>query len=421
MGYANVTESGITCQKWNSQSPHSHHSPPLIFPELQDAENYCRNVGGQEPSPWCYTEDKNVRWQHCSIPLCPNSTEKIATFDLNNPMMEMEDVFTPMLILILGSIGLVVILLIHVCVLLVYRISRYNKRQSDHSVAGFTAITQSSNLDINKLPLNADYHQTSAKLNPKLEKLEYPRNDIIYVKDLGQGAFGRVFQGRAPRLVPAEDFTLVAVKMLKDEASSDMQVDFEREACLLSEFDHPNIVKLLGVCAIGRPMCLLFEFMGRGDLNEFLRSCSPSLEVASQQKTFGIKKELTHRDLLAISLQIANGMVYLSERKFVHRDLATRNCLINEDMVVKIADFGLSHKIYMQDYYKGGEDDAIPIRWMPLEAILYNKYTIESDIWAYGVSLSISKLYSLSFLILLIGMSVGNFFIRHTTLFWSYS
>lgn len=387
MGTTNVTQSGIPCQKWTSQSPHKHYSPPLVFPELLDAENYCRNAGGQEPMPWCYTEDKDVRWQHCNIPLCPNSTEKIATLDLNNDnrTIEMENVFTPLMILILGSIGLICIILIHVCILLIYRISRYNKRQSDHSVAGFTAITQS--FDINKLPINADYHHTTAALNPRLEKLEYPRNDIIYVKDLGQGAFGRVFQGKAPRLVPGEEFTLVAVKMLKDEASPDMQVDFEREACLLAEFDHPNIVKLLGVCAVGRPMCLLFEFMGRGDLNEFLRSCSPSVEVASYQKTFGVKKELTHRDLLAISLQVANGMVYLSERKFVHRDLATRNCLINENMVVKIADFGLSHKIYMQDYYKGGEDDAIPIRWMPLEAILYNKYTIESDIWAYGVCL----------------------------------
>jgi serine/threonine protein kinase len=65
---------------------------------------------------------------------------------------------------------------------------------------------------------------------------------------LGQGAFGRVFQAKAPGLIPGEDFTLVAVKMLKDEASQDLQVDFEREACLLAEFDHPNIVKLLGVC-----------------------------------------------------------------------------------------------------------------------------------------------------------------------------
>lgn len=381
----NVTETGIPCQKWTSQSPHHHYTPPLVFPELDDAENYCRNAGGQEPQPWCYTTDKNVRWQRCEIELCPNSTEKIATLDLNNSNLEMESVFTPTLIFILGSIGLVAILVINVCILLIYRVSHYNKRS--YPTAGFTSVGSQSNVDINKLPANANYHQTSAKLNPKLEKLEYPRNDIIYIRDLGQGAFGRVFQGKAPRLIPGEEFTLVAVKMLKDEASQDMQSDFEREACLLAEFDHPNIVKLLGVCAIGRPMCLLFEFMGRGDLNEFLRTCSPALQTASQQKTDGLRRELTHRDLLGIARQIANGMVYLSERKFVHRDLATRNCLINEDMVVKIADFGLSHKIYLQDYYKGDENDAIPIRWMPLESILYNKYTVESDIWAFGVCL----------------------------------
>lgn len=189
-------------------------------------------------------------------------------------------------------------------------------------------------------------------------------------------------QAKAPGLVPGEDDLMVAVKMLKDDASDQMQMDFEREACLLAEFDHPNIVKLLGVCALGRPMCLLFEFMSPGDLSEYLRSCSP---YATHQ--------IHHRDplheghLLQIAAQVAAGMLYLSERKFVHRDLATRNCLINEQMVVKIADFGLSHKIYLQDYYKGDENDVIPIRWMPLECILYNKFSIESDVWAYGVCL----------------------------------
>lgn len=78
-----------------------------------------------------------------------------------------------------------------------------------------------------------------------LEKLAYPRNDIIYLRDIGQGAFGRVFQAKAPGLVQGEEFTMTAVKMLKEEASDDLQRDFEKEASLLAEFDHPNIVKLL--------------------------------------------------------------------------------------------------------------------------------------------------------------------------------
>lgn len=191
---------------------------------------------------------------------------------------------------------------------------------------------------------------------------------------------------------------MVAVKMLKEDASAELQVDFEREACLLSEFNHPNIVRLLAVCAIGKPMCLLFEFMSKGDLNGFLRSCSPYIpqqqtinyhQTLQQQhhQSLIMRDQLSHRDLLNFAHQIAAGMLYLSEQKFVHRDLATRNCLIDDNMTVKIADFGLSHKIYMQDYYKGDCNDAIPIRWLPLESILYNKYTLESDIWAFGVCL----------------------------------
>lgn len=115
--------------------------------------------------------------------------------------------------------------------------------------------------------------------------------------------------------------------------------------------------------------------MARGDLNEFLRSYSPHfrrMDIAP--------RDLTRNDLLSISIQIASGMVYLSKKKFIHRELTTRNCLIDDNMNIKIVTFGLSRDICLQD-----ENDAIPIRWMSLESILYNMYTIESDIWAFGV------------------------------------
>lgn len=69
-GTVNKTKQGLPCQRWDSQFPHSHNRPPDVFPEVQNAENFCRNAGGEEPSPWCYTMDPTVRWQHCDIPVC---------------------------------------------------------------------------------------------------------------------------------------------------------------------------------------------------------------------------------------------------------------------------------------------------------------------------------------------------------------
>lgn len=380
-GKINVTRDGLECQRWDSQVPHNHIRPPDVFPELKNAENYCRNAGGEEHIPWCFTTNASVRWGYCDIPKCLFSNNKSEIKD----NITMDKYLTPTFLLMASGISLFAVLIFMLFILLCHRLNKHRMGYNPTDV-------QEVNIDLDKLPSNMAYHRTGVTLNPKLEQLEFPRNDIIYIKDLGQGAFGRVFQAKAPGLVPGEEFTLVAVKMLKDDASEDLQDDFEKEACLLAEFDHPNIVKLLGVCAIGRPMCLLFEYMGKGDLNEYLRQCSLANYIMATgdldcSKEIYRDNQLNHSDLLDISLQIAAGMVYLSDRKFVHRDLATRNCLINEDMVVKIADFGLSQKIYLQDYYKGDEHDAIPVRWMPLESILYNKYTPESDVWAFGVCL----------------------------------
>lgn len=404
MGKMNKTKSGLDCQAWEAQIPHSHNKPPNVFPQIKNGENYCRNAGGDESVPWCFTMNPLVRWEHCDIPNCPNQTITKKTNNNNNNINnhisnnnnnqkeEMIDKIIYFIIIIGGGLMIIIfgLFLPHI---MNKKIKNKKKRNDNGNNLKINDECEDFNIDLDKLPNNDAYHKTSATLNPKLEKLEFPRNNIIYIRDIGQGAFGRVFQAKAPGLIPDEDFTNVAVKMLKEEASQDLLVDFEREACLLAEFNHPNIVKLLGVCAIGHPMCLLFEYMGRGDLNEYLRSSSPSTTTTSNLKfnnqfnNDDNKSKLSNMDLINIAIQISSGMVYLSDRKFVHRDLATRNCLINDNMIVKIADFGLSQKIYLQDYYKGDEQDAIPVRWMPLESILYNKYTIESDVWAFAVCL----------------------------------
>ena len=390
-GHKNVTKSGINCQKWVSQEPHAHNRPPFVFPEILNAENYCRNAGGEEPVPWCYTVNPKIRWEHCDIPFCEKNRTILGEAnlsDLNKPgtlganfPSSQSFIITPTFILLLSSLVLISLTLILVITALCYRIQKFRHR-------GYKSTSSCDpEIDLNKLPSNFAYHCTAIKLNPKLEALEFPRNDIIYVRDIGEGAFGRVFQARVHGIKKDEEFTYVAVKMLKDEANEEDQLNFEREACLMADFDHPNIVTLLGVCAIGKPMCLIFEYMGKGDLNNFLRSSSPSKYQALRAEPSRPRYRLSLLDLINIGMQISSGMVYLSEKKFVHRDLATRNCLVNDNLMVKIADFGLSQKVNAANYYTGSQDDAIPIRWMPLESILYNKFTIESDVWAFGVVL----------------------------------
>ncbi|KAM3874319.1 muscle, skeletal receptor tyrosine-protein kinase [Diretmus argenteus] len=404
-GRINVTASGIPCQPWNQQVPHQHRLPVDVVPELKNSENHCRNPGGTSDKPWCYTSHPNIRWEYCSVPRCGEKgilVKPESSFPHQTPRPPLPAVVA--VVSPANSMSIIIILLTALAtaafltiIILSCRRRRKQWRNRKRAMETPTLTALPSELLLDRLHPNPMYQRVPLLLNSKLLALEYPRNNIQYVRDIGEGAFGRVFQARAPGLLPMESFTMVAVKMLKEEASTDMQNDFQREAALMAEFDHPNIVRLLGVCAVGKPMCLMFEYMAHGDLNEFLRRRSPTqsvhtLSLASLSgRSFSSELEaggpLSCADQLSISKQVAAGMAYLSERKFVHRDLATRNCLVGEEMVVKIADFGLSRNIYSADYYKANENDAIPIRWMPPESIFYNRYTSESDVWAYGVVL----------------------------------
>ncbi|KAK1800578.1 hypothetical protein P4O66_005788 [Electrophorus voltai] len=398
-GTHNVTASGIPCQRWDQQDPHPHRLAVDIIPELWEAENYCRNPGGESDRPWCYSSSPSVRWEYCLVPKCGEVVTSMRAVPASkltppNPVPAMSITYY-MNIIIFIIAGFAGVAFLTMLILMFQKRKKIWKRKKSRVVETPTLTALPSELLLDRLHPNPLYQRLPLLLNSKLLTLEYPRNNIEYVRDIGEGAFGRVFQARAPGLLSYEAFTMVAVKMLKEEASIDMQNDFQREAALMAEFDHPNIVRLLGVCAVGKPMCLMFEYMAHGDLNEYLRRRSPAQQRALSRGSLSCPslasepeaRPLSCLEQLSVSKQVAAGMAYLSERKFVHRDLATRNCLVAEELVVKIADFGLSRNIYAADYYKASENDAIPIRWMPPESIFYNRYTTESDVWAYGVLL----------------------------------
>uniref|UniRef100_A0A8C5M1S4 Tyrosine-protein kinase receptor n=1 Tax=Leptobrachium leishanense TaxID=445787 RepID=A0A8C5M1S4_9ANUR len=224
---------------------------------------------------------------------------------------------------------------------------------------------------------------TNSHLKPDTFVQHIKRHNIVLKRELGEGAFGKVFLAECYNLNPEQDKLLVAVKTLKD-ASDNARKDFHREAELLTNLQHEHIVTFYGVCVEGDPLIMVFEYMKHGDLNKFLRAHGPDAVLMAEGNR---PAELTQSQMLHIAQQIAAGMVYLASQHFVHRDLATRNCLVGENLLVKIGDFGMSRDVYSTDYYRVGGHTMLPIRWMPPESIMYRKFTTESDVWSLGVVL----------------------------------
>uniref|UniRef100_A0A8C3KK46 Discoidin domain-containing receptor 2 n=1 Tax=Calidris pygmaea TaxID=425635 RepID=A0A8C3KK46_9CHAR len=221
---------------------------------------------------------------------------------------------------------------------------------------------------------------------------EFPRQQLRLKEKLGEGQFGEVHLCEADGLleflgVSSSEFThqpvLVAVKMLRSDVNKTARNDFLKEIKIMSRLKNPNIIRLLGVCVRDDPLCMITEYMENGDLNQFLSQ----REIYSK---FAISNNIpcvSYSNLLYMATQIASGMKYLASLNFVHRDLATRNCLVGNNYTIKIADFGMSRNLYSGDYYRIQGRAVLPIRWMAWESILLGKFTTASDVWAFGVTL----------------------------------
>ncbi|XP_041847424.1 discoidin domain-containing receptor 2 [Melanotaenia boesemani] len=227
---------------------------------------------------------------------------------------------------------------------------------------------------------------------------EFPREKLVYKEKLGEGQFGEVHLCEAKGMQDfldedlsvegnSESPLLVAVKTLREDANKNARNDFLKEIRIMSRLRDPNIVRLLAVCMDTDPLCMITEYMENGDLNQFL--CNLRLKATSDGHTAEEEeKELvSYAKLTGMAVQIASGMKYLSSLNFVHRDLATRNCLVGKNCTIKIADFGMSRNLYRGDYYRIQGRAVLPIRWMSWESILLGKFTMASDVWAFGVTL----------------------------------
>uniref|UniRef100_A0A672SU60 receptor protein-tyrosine kinase n=1 Tax=Sinocyclocheilus grahami TaxID=75366 RepID=A0A672SU60_SINGR len=272
---------------------------------------------------------------------------------------------------------------------------------------------------------------------PYNEKWEFPRDKLKLGKTLGAGAFGKVVEATAYGLGKEDNATRVAVKMLKASAHPDEREALMSELKILSHLgQHKNIVNLLGACTHGGPVLVITEYCCHGDLLNFLRSkaenflnfvmmipnpamdykninteridsgisstCSDNylaMRPASSRPTNSVQSSsldceqaedswpLDMDDLLRFSYQVAQGLDFLTAKNCIHRDVAARNVLLTNSRVAKICDFGLARDIMNDSNYVVKGNARLPVKWMAPESIFDCVYTVQSDVWSYGILL----------------------------------
>ncbi|XP_045133429.1 tyrosine-protein kinase Fer-like isoform X2 [Portunus trituberculatus] len=195
------------------------------------------------------------------------------------------------------------------------------------------------------------------------ERWELNNDDVELREKIGRGNFGDVYKARL-----RDSGLEVAVKTCRVTLPDEQKKKFLQEGRILKQYDHPNIVRFIGICVQKQPIMIVMELVPGGSLLSFVRNH---------------KGQLTVKQMMGMCLDTASGMAYLESKNCIHRDLAARNCLVGHRNSVKISDFGMSRE--EEEYYVSDGMKQIPIKWTAPEALNFGKYTSLCDVWSYGV------------------------------------
>lgn len=363
-----------------------------------------------------------------------NASDMFHSLTITGSVMALPNkLFSPVLSTCIGALVLLLLLLLF----LLYKYNQKPKYQVRWKIIEACEGNNYIFIDPTQLPYN--------------EKWEFPRNNLQFGKTLGAGAFGKVVEATAFGLGKEDSVLKVAVKMLKSSADRDEQEALMSELKIMSHLGHhENIVNLLGACTCGGPILVITEYCRYGDLLNFLRkktesiiiqdsALDTSLDSAADYKNIELEKKyirsdsgfssqgletyvemrpvssssssaasdsaqvrgrsleedearedlrpLSLSDLLQFSSQVAQGMAFLASKNCIHRDLAARNVLISDGRVAKICDFGLARDIMNDSNYVVKGNARLPVKWMAPESIFDCIYTVQSDVWSYGILL----------------------------------
>ncbi|KAK7409886.1 hypothetical protein VNO78_00269 [Psophocarpus tetragonolobus] len=186
---------------------------------------------------------------------------------------------------------------------------------------------------------------------------------LRYEKIIASGPFSDLYKGTFCN----QD---VAVKVLKHEnLNENILREFSQEVYILSKMQHKNVVKFVGACTKPPNLYLVTEYMSGGSMFDFLHKRETILSLSS---------------LLKVAIDVSEGMKYLHQNDIIHRDLKTANLLIDENGVVKVADFGVAR---MHDQSGIMTAETGTYRWMAPEVISHQPYDHKADIFSFGIVL----------------------------------
>lgn len=216
-----------------------------------------------------------------------------------------------------------------------------------------------------------DLHECVAELGVHRQRVRLQNVEL-------EGTFGRVYRG-VYAMADGRDEE-VFVKTVTDQASAVQISVLLHEGLSMYGLSHKNILTIRAVCVEPQHVepFLLFPYNNNKNLKRFLLNCKTSESISCT---------LTTREIIDMTLQIVNGMQYLHKNRHLHKDVAARNCLINQELKIQIADNALSRDLFPNDYHCLGDNKNRPIKWMAIESLERKKFSTASDIWSFGVLL----------------------------------
>ncbi|KAJ6708672.1 SERINE/THREONINE-PROTEIN KINASE TNNI3K-RELATED [Salix koriyanagi] len=240
--------------------------------------------------------------------------------------------------------------------MLVKEIPKIEKKAQSESHAVYPVVEQDqigTSLVSNHMNIPAD----------SIDVWEIDAYQLLFEKKIATGSSGDLYKGT----FCSQD---VAIKVLRGEHLDDkLQREFSQEVLIMRKVRHKNIVQFIGSCTRPPSLCIVTEFMSGGSMYDFLHKQKGSLNLQS---------------LLRVAIDVSKGMNCLHQNHIIHRDLKSANLLMDENGVVKVADFGVAR---VQDQTGVMTAETGTYRWMAPEVIDHELYDHKADVFSFGIVL----------------------------------